>query len=85
MSGGMEFQMHGTEELKVPDLTGYKLAEGTVRLVEKEELRIQEGDVRCLFFPLSLQLALSQSSDMFSTSSKIYASAQIITALLWLK
>lgn len=71
MSGGREFQMHGTGQLKVPDLEIYKLAEGTVRSVEKEELSMQEGDVRCLFFSLSLQLALS--------------SAQIITAPLWLK
>lgn len=45
MSGGREFQTHGTELLKTPELMMYKLVEGTVRSVEKEELSMQEGVV----------------------------------------
>lgn len=46
-------------------------------------LSMQEGVV--MWSSFSLQLALCQSSDTFSTSSKTCASAQIITAPLWLK
>lgn len=45
MSGGREFQMHGTELLKTPELMVCKLVEGTVRSVKKEELSMQEGVV----------------------------------------
>ncbi len=58
MSGGKEFQRRGAEQLKALDPMVVKQEEGTMSLMEEDDLRVQEGVLMCtvLFLAVCIQL-----------------------------